>query len=101
MGGGKVTRVVAMASAVGAMIVAPALADNDDNTGCPPGWDPQAVAGSTAGHDRWDRNGDGVICSKGNETLPGNAGPPNGQGNTQVGSPETSGHNHKDNNNPA
>lgn len=82
------------------VIAPPASANNEDNRGCPSGWQLQTVAGSTAGHDRWDRNGDGLICSKGNETLPGNAGPPNGQGNTHVGSEITEGHNHKDNNNP-
>lgn len=93
-------RVVAVALAGGALVSVPAIAVSADNAGCPTGWDLQSVAGSTPGHERWDHNGDGLICSKGNETLPGNAGPPNGQGNTHVGSEGTSGHNHKDNNNP-
>ncbi len=97
---GHLAGVVAVASAVCALIVTPAFAGSADNDGCPTGWDVQSVAGSTAGHDHWDRNGDGLICSKGNETLPGNAGPPNGRGNTHVGSEATDGHNHKDNNNP-
>ncbi len=94
------TGAVAAACALSTAVVSPAAANNEDNRGCPPGWQLQAVAVSTAGHDRWDRNGDGLICSKGNETLPGNAGPPNGEGNTHVGSETTEGHNHKDNSNP-
>lgn len=91
---------VVVASALSAVVVSPAAASNADNRGCPTGWELQPVARSTAGHDRWDLNGDGLICSKGNETLPGNGGPPNGHGNTHVGSEDTDGHNHKDNNNP-
>ena len=100
---GQIKRVVAAASVAGVMFAVPAIAVSGDNDGCPAGggWALQSVAGSTPGHDRWDNNGDGLICSKGNETLPGNAGPPNGQGNTHVGSEGTSGHNHKDNNNPS
>ncbi|HUP86758.1 MAG TPA: hypothetical protein VM143_13940 [Acidimicrobiales bacterium] len=75
-------------------------ATNDDNRSCPPGWAPQSAVYSTGNHELFDRNSDGVICSKGNETLPGNEGPPNGQGNTHLADPESSGHVHKDNNQP-
>ena len=78
-----------------------AAANNDDNRDCPPGWAVQSTATSTGDHEVFDRNGDGLICSKGNETLPGNAGPPNGQGNTHLADPESSSHVHKDNNQPS
>lgn len=99
LGKRRVIAAITGASALFAVLVSPAAASNEDHRSCPPGWQLQPVARSTAGHERWDANGDGLICSKGNETLPGNEGPPNGHGNTHVGSEDTDGHNHKDNNN--